>query len=53
MQLDQCNAREEPQQYSYFFPLPQGQSSALRPTFGFPAIPVGLGDSKVVAEASR
>jgi hypothetical protein len=24
MQLDQCNVPEEPQQYLYFFPLPQG-----------------------------
>jgi hypothetical protein len=53
MQLNQCNAREEPQQYLYFFPLPQGQG-ALRPTFGFPVISFGAGgDAKVVAEASR
>jgi hypothetical protein len=53
MQLDQCNSREEPQQYLYFFPLPQGQG-ALRPTFGFPAaIFLGRGDAKIVAEASR
>jgi hypothetical protein len=52
MRLDQCNAPEAPQQYLYFFPLPQGQG-ALRPTFGFPAILVGRGEAKVVAEPSR
>jgi hypothetical protein len=52
-QWDQCNVRAEPQQYLYFFPLPQGQG-ALRPTFGFPAAMfLGRGDAKVVVEASQ